>query len=130
MAQYIRFEIYIPVVCTTRERDSRSGLELIKKHALDDIVLRQFIEEAIHTYEGLTQANPLAQALYKGWWRSRENAAIEVDYLTYLFGLIRIDQAAEAMAFFSEWKQRFEEETYQKVILLLYYPVQTIGDFF
>ena len=124
MAQYVRFEIYVPVVYTVR-----SDKEGPVRHALDDELLRDFINSAIDKYHGLTQANPLAPALYKGWWRSRPSAAIDVDYLTYLFGLVRIDESDDAKAFFAQWKQRFEVSTVQDVILLIFYPVQTIGDF-
>lgn len=124
MAQYVRFEIYVPVVYTIRPDG-----EIPVRHALDDELLREFINSAIDKYHGLTQANPLAPALYKGWWRSRPGAAVDVDYLTYLFGLVRIDESDDAKTFFTQWKQRFEVSTVQDIILLIFYPVQTIGDF-
>jgi hypothetical protein len=127
MAQYVRFEIYIPVVYTIRKRGLNGGTPT--RHALDDALLREFISAAIDRYHGLTQANPLAPALYKGWWRPKPGASIDIDYLTYLFGLVRIDESDEARTFFAEWKERFEASMEQDVILLIFYPVQTVGDF-
>jgi hypothetical protein len=130
MAQYTRFEIYIPVVYTIMEQDARSGQKQPVVHALDDRLLREFIEEAMSEYSGLTQANPLAPALFKGWWRPGEGRNVSVDYLTYLFGLVRIDKSENAKEFFEEWSRKFAAAEQQDVILLIYYPVQTIGDFF
>ena len=67
----------MPVVYTVRP-DGESPV----RHALDDELLREFINSAIDKYHGLTQANPLAPALYKGWWSSRPGDAVHVDYLT------------------------------------------------
>ena len=71
MAQYVRFEIYIPVVYTIRKEAENANEPLQLRHALDDELLREFIFAATDKYHGLTQANPLAPALYKGWWRPR-----------------------------------------------------------
>ena len=130
MAQYIRFEIYLPVVYTVRRKAGNGGKSLQLRHALDDELLREFISAAIDKYHGLTQANPLAPALYKGWWRPKPGASIDIDYLTYLFGLVRIDESDEAKAFFTQWKERLEASLEQNIILLIFYPVQTVGDFF
>jgi hypothetical protein len=129
MAQYVRFEIYIPVVYTLQKKIEKADELRNIRHALDDELLREFISSAIDEYHGLTQANPLAPALYRGWWQAKPGASIAVDYLTYLFGLVRIDEFEEAKTFFAGWKQRFEEATEQITILLIYYSVQTVGDF-
>jgi len=75
MAQYTRFEIYIPVVYTSIET-TESGDKQPVIHSLDDGLLRLFIEEATAKYHGITQANPLAPPLYKGWWRPNERREI------------------------------------------------------
>jgi hypothetical protein len=129
MAQYVRFEIYLPVIYTVRRRAGNGNKSSQRRHALDDALLREFIAAVIDKYHGFTQANPLAPALYKGWWRPKPGASIDIDFLTYLFGLVRIDESDEARTFFSQWKDRFEATTEQKVILLIFYSVQTIGDF-
>jgi hypothetical protein len=120
MAQYVRFEIYIPVIFIVRTEGGNGKLPGQRRHALDETLLREFISAAVDKYHGLTQANPLAPALYKGWWRSKPGASVEIDYLTYLFGLVRIDEADEATAFFAEWKERFEKSLEQNVILLIF----------
>src|SRR5689334_5760430 len=117
MGQYVRFEIYIPVVYTSRVKSETTDEPLQVRHALDDELLRAFISDVIAQYHGLTQANPLSPALYKGWWRPRPGASIVVDYLTYLFGLVRIDEFDEAKTFFARWKEHFEKSTEQDVIL-------------
>ena len=139
MAHHTRFEIFIPIAFRKTQRDPQTGEPLLhpvtgdvqkEKKSLDESLLREFINETCAKYEGLTQANPLAPALYKGWWQKDPKEAIEIDYLTFLFGLVRIDQSDEALTFFTTWKRRFEKELEQNVVLVVYFPVQTIGDFF
>jgi hypothetical protein len=130
MAQYVRFEIYIPVVYTRQVKSETTNEPLLVRHALDDELLREFVSDVMAQYHGLTQANPLAPALYKGWWQQTPGASIVVDYLTYVFGLVRIDEFDEARTFFTEWQECFKTSTEQQVILLIYYSVQTVGDFF
>ena len=55
---------------------------------------------------------------------------MNVDHLTYFFGLIRIDQTDDATSFFESWQSTFKRRLEQQVILIIYYPVHTIGDFF
>jgi hypothetical protein len=129
MAHYTRFEIYLPVVYRVNETDSHSGKERSVVCSLDDALVRRFIDEAKKKYQGITQVNPLAPALYKGWWQPKGKKKFVIDFLTYLFGLVRIDETEEALTFFSKWKSEFETQENQDVILLLYFPVQTIGDF-
>lgn len=130
MAQYTRFEIYLPVVYRIYEQVHQSARKRWVVHALRDELLREFIEATKRQYKGVTQANPLAPALFKGWWQSNPKRSVQIDYLTYVFGMVRIDESEEAKSFFTEWKQKFELNTDQELILLVYYPVQTIGDFF
>jgi hypothetical protein len=130
MAQYTRFEIYIPVAYTTTELDPQTGKTRKVVHSLDDELVRGFIEATIKKFDGITQANPLAPAAFKGWWQGKSEGTITVDYLTYLFGLIKVDDSDEARQFFREWQLKFKSATYQLEILLIYYPVQTIVDFF
>lgn len=130
MAHYVRFEIYLPVAFTTLERDPTTGKESRVVRMLDPRLIARFIAEARRNYKGITQANPLATAAFKGWWQPDPDQPVTVDYLTYLFGLVRVDQADDAETFFNAWKSEFEKEAGQKVVLLLFYPVQTIGDFF
>src|SRR5712692_9008145 len=139
MAHYTRFEIFLPVVYHKKKRDPQTGEimrdpltgdEQKERKALEDVSLRQFVNEACAKYKGLTQANPIDPSLYKGWWQEHPNKGIEIDNLTFLFGLVRIDQSDEALTFFSTWKQRFEAELEQKIVLVVYFPVQTIGEFF
>jgi hypothetical protein len=61
----------------------------------------------------------LRRYFYKGWWKDPKKKIIEIDYLTFLFGLVHIDQSSdEALMFFNGWKQRFETELEQDVVLV------------
>jgi hypothetical protein len=128
MAHYTRFEIYVPVIYRTKETDPDTGDTCDVTHALPRELLREFIADTQKSYGGITQANPVAPALYKGWWQKKRNTDPIIDYLTLLFGLVRIDLFDEAETFFSSWKQTFESATHQDVVLVIYYSVQTIGE--
>ena len=130
MAPYTRFEIYIPVVYTAKEYDQPSGTERLVTHSLDSQLIQLFINEVTERFHGVTQANPVAPTPYKGWWQAGPKRQLEVDFLTFLFGLVRIDESEVAQKLFERWKQQFESGLHQDVILVLFYPVQTIGDFF
>ena len=118
------------MVYTVTDPDPRGGPPRSLKHALDPRVVLQFVNETISRYRGITQANPYAPAPFKGWFQKDPSTPTDIDYLTYLFGLVRIDQSDEAVEYFTAWKQRFEEATEQTIVLVIYYQVQTIGDFF
>lgn len=129
MAVCVRFEIYIPLVYTTTEPDPESGKLHLVTHALDDETIEAFIDETRQKYQGVTQINPLGPA-FKGWWQSKPGAPISVDYLTSLFGLVRIDRLDDGKKHFNTWKVEFEKSLHQDIVLVVYYPVQILGDFF
>ena len=128
MAHYVRFEIYVPVIYTEmvsiKDTDEQSQEEEVRK-SLDPDLVWDFINETIDRFGGITQANPVGPVPYRGFWRSTK---IVIDRLTYLFGLVAIDQEDEAVEHFSQWKKSFEESTNQDVVLVFYYPVQVIGN--
>jgi hypothetical protein len=127
MADYIRFEVYIPRVYAADTSGEESAGS--KVFSLDPELIRAFIEETIARYGGVMEANPHAPTPYKGWWHSAREGKIVVDSLTYLIILVRIDQADAALGYFSRWKERLEAATHQDVILVTYYPVQVLGGF-
>jgi hypothetical protein len=130
MAHYTRFEIYLPITYAKLQADPDSGEQVLIRHSLDETLVGKFIEESVKEYGGMTQGNPVAPPLYKGWWRNNDGKKIEIDFLTYLFGLVRIEESEKAQRFFEKWKKEFEKEENQEIVLVVYYPVQTIGDFF
>jgi hypothetical protein len=130
MAEYIRFEIYIPVSYKIEEQDTNTGMKRQVTHAFDQETIRQFIAATQQKFRGITQANPVGPSPFKGWWRENQDSPIEVDRLTYCIGLARIDQEEEAIDHFTYWKQKFEQNLSQKVILVTYYTLHVIGDFF
>lgn len=130
MAQYTRFEVYVPVVYTTLERDPDSGDEVETKHSTPDALLDRLVNETLDKYRGITEFSRINAAPYKGWWQKKSGAPISVDYLTFFVCLVEVDQTSEAVSYFNKWKAELERDIHQHVILVLYYPVQTIGDFF
>jgi len=129
MAHYVRFEIYIPVVYTV-ETNPFSSPPRKTIHAMDELLVSQFIAETCDKYKGVTQSNPISPAPYKGWWREKPGGSVDIDYLVHVFGLVRIDEGDEAVKFFATWKARIEGVENQKYVLVIFYPVQTVGDFF
>jgi hypothetical protein len=129
MAQYTRFEIYVPVVFKMRRADPVTGAEVVLHQSVRSDQLARFVSETITRFGGITQANPLAPAPYKGWWKSASDP-IEIDHLTVLYGLVRIYESDQAADYFAHWKAEFERDLHQSITLVIYYPIQTIGDFF
>jgi hypothetical protein len=130
MAHYVRFEIYIPVVYVAFEVSSPTSPPRRVRHAMDELLISDFIAETIAKYKGVTQSHPTSPTPYKGWWKERADSPVDVDHLTYLFGLVRVDEDDEARKFFTSWKTRIEGAESQKYVLVIFYPVQTIGEFF
>ena len=130
MAYYTRFEIYIPIVYQLTDEDPQTGKRRSEVHALPAELLREFIDATRKRFEGITQANPLGLAPFKGWWQKKNTKTIVIDHLTYVFGLAKIHESDEAKTFFTDWKERLEFSLQQQEILVIYFPVQTIGDFF
>jgi hypothetical protein len=125
MADYLRFEIYVPRIYAA-DAESETGGTV---YSLDPELIQTFIDDTVAHFGGVMQANPYAPTPYKGWWHSSREDKIMVDSLTYLLILVRIDQAEAAIEFFTSWKSRLEAATRQDVILVTYYPVQVLGGF-
>ena len=127
MADYIRFEIYIPRIYNSDALEDEQADKTVS--SLDPVLVQTFIDETVRNFGGVSEANPHAPTPYKGWWHSASEDKVVVDAMTYLLVLVRIDQSDAAIAHFSEWKARFEAATNQDVILIAYYPVQVLGGF-
>lgn len=67
----------------------------------------EFVTDTLAKFRGATQSNPFAPAPYRGLWQS-PSQALSIDFLTYVFGLVRLDQAQEGLDHFTSWKQRLE----------------------
>ena len=130
MAYYTRFEFYIPVVYKITDQDPQTNKKRSRVEALPGELLRQFVEAATKRFGGITQTDPMGPAPFKGWWQKKNQKTVVIDRLTYLFGLVKIYESEEAREFFSEWKHTLESTLQQQEILVVYFPVQTIGDFF
>lgn len=129
MADYQRFDVYIPVHFVAPRLDPDSGETQYVVHALDQTQVMRFIRACCHQYGGATRANPEAAPAYKGWWRGRGMQDIEVDRLTHVFILVRVHELDAALGFFKQWNKRLARALHQDIILVMHQPVQTVGDF-
>lgn len=129
MAHYIRFEVYLPTSYKI-ESQTAGARKRYEIHALSPALLLEFLESTRGMLEGITEANPMGPAPFKGWWQKKNRKTILIDRLTYVFGLAKDYEAEKALDFFTAWKEKLELDLSQQEILVLYYPVQTIGDFF
>jgi hypothetical protein len=127
MSHCTRFEVYLPVLYTVEEKNE-SGLPIIKTYGLDSKLVARFTGIIRSQYHGVTQAHPESEPALKGWWQQSRGGPIDVDHLTYLHCLVRTDQTDGALTFFNRWKNRLEARLHQKVILVVHYTVQTIGN--
>lgn len=128
MAHYVRFEVYLP---TSYKVTTETGTKRkYATHALSAELLLEFVSATRKTLEGVTEVNPMGPAPFKGWWQKKNRKTIVIDRLTYVFGLAKDYEAEKALGFFTEWKKNLESSLQQQEILVMYFPVQTIGDFF
>jgi hypothetical protein len=130
MAEYTRFDVYLPVHYRETILDPQSGERRLMLRALNQKLVNQFMRAISNKYGGVTLANPLGPAPYQGWWRPDTVSKIVIDHMTYLFVLVRLDQTNEAIEFFTDWSERIGKRTNQEVILVTHYELHTIGDFF
>lgn len=129
MAHYVRFEVYVPVHFTTVEESAETGGKVLIKHSLDSELVSEFANEAVLRFGGVTQAHPAGGPPYRGWWWSDTQRQLMPDDVTYLFTLVEISRLDEAEEFFSLWQTRFAKEMSQEVILVVRWPIQTLGGF-
>lgn len=131
MAEYTRFEVYIPVHYTIEEKDRNGERSRPVTHALDLESIEDFIRGTYQRFRGVTIANPHAPVPLKGYWNPRSSPSrVTVDYMTYIFTLVPIHESDLAMDHFIKWKSRLEKNLNQDLILIISYPVHSIGDFF
>lgn len=126
MAHCVRFELYVPSFYTTGELNPQTGGPVI--YSLDPEILAKFISATMLKFKGITEYNPIGPPLFKGWWLPKVDSPIDILFLDYLFGLVRLDQLDEATTHFTTWKEILEQATHQDIILVVYYAVRTIGD--
>ncbi len=63
---------------------------------------------------------------YKGWWVSK--GITNIDFLVYIFTLVKLEDENKAKKFFEDWKKRLEKALNQEVILICFYPIQILGE--
>lgn len=130
MAEYVRFDIYIPVVYQIPVADPVTGQTYLEDKFLDRGLVKRFIKACYKNFQGVTQANPDAPHAYRGVWQDQGGSSVETDELTIIFVLVKAHHSRQALRFFENWKKALEQRTNQQVILITYYTVHTIGDFF
>lgn len=114
MAHYIRYEVYLPI----RYHDPESGAV----RSVESTELTEFLDVVAQKYHGYTQANPMAAPPLRGLWEG------EVDELIFAFVLVPSLEATTSLADFTRWKTELEARYHQEVVLVMYFPVQIIGE--
>lgn len=113
MAHYIRYEIYIP----TRYRDANGNLISIETEDTTD-----FLESIAQKYGGFTQSNPVSAPPLRGFWEG------ETEEMNFVMVLVPSSLFDTSLAEFTSWKEELEDRYNQKFILVMYNPVQIIGE--
>src|SRR5438128_2049604 len=124
MAEFVRFEVYVPVYYTVIEPDPVNGAPRPVTHQVAARTIKRFVDATLRRFQGITRSNPAAAAPYMGWWKPTVHSEPVVDHLIFLFGLVPVHRLQEAVAHFTTWKRTLERATNQEVILVIYYPVQ------
>jgi hypothetical protein len=118
MAYYLRFEVLVPIEYT----DLATG----ERRSVPHRELYQFCARIYKVYGGLTEANPIAPPPFRGYWR--DEGKVEVDELTCITVLVPSRDQQKALRDFTRWKRQLEKRYNQQIILVMYYPVQILGD--
>jgi hypothetical protein len=132
LAEYVRYDVYIPVQYWVIKKDpvTRAVLERIPR-TTDELLIDAFVAACVDEFGGATRFHPRpAPYPYKGLWRESSTSEFEVDRLTAVFVLVKSHDEERALPFFTDWKRRLERRTHQKIILVTHQIVHTIGDFF
>jgi hypothetical protein len=101
-----------------------------RTYGISSELMANFLNETLAKYNGTTQATPGTVPLYEGIWRKTKEANVSIDNLTYLFGIIQISELKEATEYFTDWKKKLQGNSPQDLVLIIYFPVKTIGDLF
>ena len=83
MAQFIRFEIYLPVRFKVTVEDARTGKILKEPRSLDEELVDEFIRAVAAKFGGVTRWHPMGSTPYRGYWLNRRHRR-EIDEITYL----------------------------------------------
>jgi hypothetical protein len=129
-AEYLRFEVYIPTVYKITRKDRKTGQEITTEYSLNEVRVAEFVAACSNRFGGLTRANPDAPHAFNGFWFNPKKDKIVPDQVTWMHVLVKSEDSENAKEFFREWKIKLERAAHQQVILITYYPVHTIGDFF
>jgi hypothetical protein len=86
----------------------------------------QFCNRMRRAYGGYTQANPIAPPLFRGYWE--DAGRVEIDELTLVMVLVPSRDQQKALRDFTRWKRQLEQRYNQQIILVMFYPVQILGD--
>jgi hypothetical protein len=128
LAEYVQFNVYLPVRYQLVRRDAE-GHVVKEPRATREDTIEEFLLACREEFGGVTRVSPpLGSAPFVGYWRESSTAEFEIDHLTLVFVLVRLGEVRKAVAFFETWKKLLGSETHQKVILVTYHPVQTVGE--
>ena len=127
LAHYHRFEVYLPLRYRVSERDPATDAVIERSVETNPATLARFQAEAVDLFGGATNAHPSGPPPFLGMW-SDEKSQIAVDDVTYLFVLVPAARFQDALDFFETWRRAFLEELNQDAILVMHWPVETLGE--
>lgn len=113
MAHYIRYEIYIP----TRYQDSKGKLISIETKDITGL-----LKAIAQKYSGFTQSNPVSAPPLRGFWEG------ETEEMNFVMVLVPSSSFDTSLAEFTGWKEELEGRYNQKFILVMYNPIQIVGE--
>ena len=116
MAHYVKFEVYLP----TKFKDSAGS-----EKSIEDKEIKDFCEKIRNKFGGYTESNPVTTPPFKGWWLSKD--VIHIDFLIFIFTLVKLEDENKAKEFFEDWKRMLEARFNQEIILISFYPIQILG---
>lgn len=126
MSECVRFEVYVPLYYRILLLDPETQQTREETRSTDQDEIQAFVDDTLAKFHGATQSNPLAPAPYRGLWRAK--GIVDVDFLAYMFGLVKLERADEALQHFETWKQRMEKDLNQDLILVIYQSVHILGE--
>lgn len=113
MAHYIRYEMYVP----TRYRDASGRVVSVETKDITNL-----LESIAQKYGGFTQSNPVSAPPLRGYWQG------ETDEMNFIVVLVPSSLFENSLAEFTIWKEDLEKKYNQEFVLVMYNPVQIIGE--
>lgn len=77
-------------------------------------------------YGGVTLSNPAGPPPLRGYWEDK--GRVEIDELMAIMVLVPLSQQQRAVRDFTRWRRQLEHRYHQKIVLVMYHPVEVLGE--